>query len=152
MMLPHIFGTFKARIIQSYAIPSFWNKNRGNRSKIKVFRGTLNSLKFRIKPPKFADFHKNLRFFVFLELKWSKIIRIVNFSLFQTIMRQKTGKNRIFEKLTDLNCSCRLYRRFSVPTQHSVKLSISNRLPPFLFQNGRITQLCLILALKVPKM
>ena len=141
MILPNIFGTFKARIIQSYAIPPFWNKNRGNRSKIEVFRGTLNSLKFRIKPPKFADFYENLRFFVFLELKWSKIIIVVNFSLFRTIIRQKTGKNRIFEKLTDLNCSCWLFKRFSVPTQYSTKLSILDRLPLFFFQNGGIASL-----------
>ena len=138
-MLPNIFWTFKGRIRQSNVIPPFWNKNRDNRTKIEVFRGTLNSLKFRIKPPKFADFYENLRFFVFLGLKWSKIIRIVDFSLFWTIIRQKMGKNRIFEKLTDLNCSYRLFRQFSVPTQHSVKPSISNRLSPFLFQNGRIT-------------
>ena len=50
MMLPNIFGTFKARIIQSYAIPPFWNKNRGNRSKIDSFVeccvGTENKLSY----------------------------------------------------------------------------------------------------------
>ena len=61
-MLPNIFGTFKARIIQSYAIPPFWKKNRGNRSKIDSFVeycvGTENRLKSQHEQFKTVNFSK----------------------------------------------------------------------------------------------
>ena len=61
-MLPNIFGTFKARIIQSYAIPAFWKKNRGNRSKIDSFVeycvGTENRLKSQHEQFKSVNFAK----------------------------------------------------------------------------------------------
>ena len=63
MMLPNIFGTFKARIIQSYAIPPFWKKNRGNRSKIDSFvecMGTENRLKIQHEQFKSVNFSKTL--------------------------------------------------------------------------------------------
>ena len=137
-MLPHIFGTFKARIRQSYVILPFWNKNGGNRFEIDSFTeccvGTENRLKSQHEQFKSVNFSKILFLPVFCLIIVQNNEKLTILMIFDHFSSKKTKNLRFLWKSANFGGFIRNFKEFNMP----LNTLILDRLPLFLFQNSSL--------------